>query len=63
MALRGGEAEEVRRETRLYCYVGGNWLVKFYASSNAEFDVEDAIDAFIRVGPWPNRGPASIALR
>ena len=53
----------VRRENRLYCYVGGDWLVKFYASSNAGFDVGEAIESFIRTGPWPNRGPASIAMR
>ena len=63
MALRSREEEAVRRESRLYCYVAGDWLVKYYASSNADFDVEDAIERFIRDGPWPNRGPASIALR
>jgi hypothetical protein len=54
---------QVRRENRLYCYVGGDWLVKFYASSNADFDVEAAIEAFIRDGPWPGRGVGAIALR
>jgi hypothetical protein len=63
LALRSPQAEEVNRDTRLYCYVGGDWLVKFYASSNSAFDADEAIDSFIRIGPWPNRGPASIAMR
>lgn len=62
LALRTSEPEEIRRDSRLYCYVGGDWFVKFYASSNASFDVAAAIDAFIAVGPWPGRGPGSIAL-
>jgi hypothetical protein len=63
MALLSGTPEDVRRESRLYCYVGDDWLVKYYASSNADFDVEAAIEAFIRDSPWPGRGPASIAMR
>jgi hypothetical protein len=63
MALRGSALEEVRRESRLYCYVGGDWLVKYYASSNAGFDVEAAIEAFTRDSPWPGRGPGSMAMR
>lgn len=63
MAIRGREREDVRRKSRLYCHVGGDWLVKVYASSNADFDVGEAIDAFLRSGPWPGRGPGSIAMR
>ncbi|MEA3013819.1 MAG: hypothetical protein QOD42_2364 [Sphingomonadales bacterium] len=63
MAIRGAEPEDVRRESRLYCHVGGDWLVKYYASSNAAFDVGDAIEAFIRDGPWPGRGAGGIAMR
>jgi hypothetical protein len=63
MALRSDTAEAVRRESRLYCYVGGDWLVKYYASSNAGFDVDGAIEAFTRDSPWPGRGPGSIAMR
>lgn len=62
VALRTPEPEEVRRDSRLYCYVGGDWFVKFYASSNASFDVAAAIDAFIAIGPWPGRGPGSVVL-
>lgn len=63
MALRSGTPEEVRRESHLYCYVGGDWLVKYYASSNAAFDVEAAIEGFIRDSPWPGRVAGSIAMR
>jgi hypothetical protein len=63
MALRSRTPEDVRRESRLYCYVGGDWLVKYYASSNAGFDVEEAIEAFIGDSPWPGRGAGSIAMR
>ena len=63
MALRSAEPEAVRRDTRLYCYVGGEWFVKYYSSSNVAFEVDDAIDAFIRDGPWPGRSSDSIALR
>jgi hypothetical protein len=63
MAIRGDAPEEVRRESRLYCYVGGDWLVKYYASSNVAFDVGEAIEAFLRDSPWPGRGPGGIAMR
>lgn len=63
MAIRTRTPEDVRRESRLYCYVGGDWLVKYYASSNAGFDVDEAIQAFTRDSPWPGRGPGSIAMR
>ena len=52
-----GRDQAVRSETNLYCYVAGRWLVKYRASSNAGFDVRDAIDSFIRSGPWPGRTP------
>lgn len=52
-----GREQEVRSETDLYCYVDGRWLVKYRASSNAAFDVREAIDTFIRTGPWPGRTP------
>ena len=55
--------EELRSESILYCYVGGDWLVKYRASSNAGFEVGAIIDEFIRLGPWPGRRPGEIALR
>ena len=63
--LRPGGAEDARSESRLYCYVGGDWLVKYRVSSNAgaQLDIGALIDEFIRLGPWPGRGAGSIALR
>jgi hypothetical protein len=52
-----GPEQEMRSETDLYCYVGGRWLVKYRASSNAGFDASEAVEAFIRAGPWPGRNP------
>lgn len=65
ITLRGDEPEAARSESRLYCYVGGNWLVKYRVSSNAgsTLDIGALIDAFIRDGPWPGRGAGAIALR
>ena len=63
LALRGPEPEEMRSESRLYCYVGGDWLVKYRISSTIDFEVDALIDDFIRIGPWPGRGAGSIALR
>lgn len=62
--LRGGP-EDARSESRLYCFVGGDWLVKYRVSSNAGtgLDVGALIDDFIRDGPWPGRGAGAIALR
>ena len=55
--------EELRSESILYCYVGGDWLVKYRATSSAGFETAAIIDEFIRLGPWPGRRPAEIALR
>ena len=52
-----GRVQEVRSETDLYCFVGGDWLVKYRATSNAGFDASRAIEQFIRSGPWPGRNP------
>lgn len=62
----GDEFVDIRRESLLYCYVGGDWLVKYFASASARFPVDEigpAIEAFVRDGSWPGRGPASIAMR
>ena len=62
----GEEFQQIRRESRLYCFVGGNWFVKYYVSASERFPVDEigpAIDAFIPAGPWPGRGAGAIALR
>jgi hypothetical protein len=41
---------------RLYCYVGGRWLVKYRATSPDGFPAGPALEQFIRTGPWPGRG-------
>ncbi len=65
LTLRSDEEENVRSESRLYCYVGGDWLVKYRVSSNADsaLDIGALIDEFIRIGPWPGRGAGSITMR
>ncbi len=52
-----GRNQEVRSETDIYCFVGGEWLVKYRGTSNAGFDASQAIEEFIRTGPWPGRTP------
>ncbi|MGZ8359532.1 MAG: hypothetical protein ACXWUX_03335 [Allosphingosinicella sp.] len=47
--------QPVRSEADLYCYVGGEWLVKYRATSQSGLDAADAIERFIRDGPWPGR--------
>jgi hypothetical protein len=57
-----GSEQEIRTEADLYCYVGGDWLVKYRASSHLGFDAAGAVESFIRTGPWPGRrAPASPA--
>ena len=58
-----GRAQEVRSEAILYCQVGGSWLVKYRATSNAGFDAGPAIESFIRAGPWPGRGSSETIAR
>ncbi len=50
--------QDVRSEARVYCYVGGDWLVKYRASSSEGMDVAAEIEAFIAQGPWPGRAAA-----
>ncbi len=58
-----GATTEIRSELHLYCYVGGDWLVKYRASAPAAVAVGDLVESFIRTGPWPGRGsPATVAL-
>lgn len=61
--LRGGRFEPARSETRVYCYVDGDWLVKYRISSTPGFEVGALVETLVREGPWPGRGPGSIAMR
>lgn len=51
--------QDIRSEAWLYCYVGGDWLVKYRASSSEGMDATADIEAFIAQGPWPGRAPAA----
>lgn len=52
----GGGVEDLRSESRLYCFVGGDWLVKYRISSSAGVDARAEIETFIRTSAWPGRG-------
>lgn len=53
-----GRRQPVRSEARLYCYVGGRWLVKYRATANDGFaDPSVELERFIAQGPWPGRAP------
>ena len=55
--------QEVRSEAHLYCYVGGDWLVKYRVTAPVAVDGQADIADFIRRGPWPGRESAeTIAL-
>ena len=51
----GADVQQVRSETYLYCFVGGDWLVKYRATSHLDLDATSAVETFIRSGPWPGR--------
>lgn len=60
--VRDGSAQAVTSEYHLFCFVGGDWLVKYRATATAGFPIADAVRGFIVSGPWPGRGdPASTA--
>jgi hypothetical protein len=50
--------QEIRSEAHLYCYVGGDWLVKYRVSAPVAVETRAAVEAFIRNGPWPGRTSA-----
>jgi hypothetical protein len=47
--------QEIRSEAHLYCYVGGDWLVKYRVTAPVAVETRRAVEAFIRNGPWPGR--------
>lgn len=60
-----GSEQDVRSEIDLYCHVGGQWQVKYRATSPAALDATQDIETFIRTGPWPGRAadPDTIAFQ
>ncbi|MFL6845949.1 MAG: hypothetical protein ACJ8ER_13840 [Allosphingosinicella sp.] len=55
--------QEIRSEAHLYCYVGGDWLVKYRVSAPAAVETRGPVESFIRNGPWPGRNAADTVLR
>lgn len=49
------KVQQIRSEAHLYCYVGGDWLVKYRVSAPAAVKTRRPVEAFIRNGPWPGR--------
>ncbi len=47
--------QDIRSEAHLYCYVGGDWLVKYRVSAPIGVKTDKAVKQFIRNGPWPGR--------
>ncbi|HEX8623277.1 MAG TPA: hypothetical protein VF718_15015 [Allosphingosinicella sp.] len=47
--------QDIRSEAHLYCYVGGDWLVKYRVSAPVAVETRGPVEAFIRNGPWPGR--------
>lgn len=47
--------QEIRSEAHLYCYVGGDWLVKYRVSAPVSVETRGRVETFIRDGPWPGR--------
>lgn len=58
-----GEIQAVRSEAHLYCYVGGNWFVKYRITAPIAVTAPGAVDTFLRTGPWPGRGSARNVAR
>lgn len=56
MRFNGAE-QEVRSEVDLYCYVRGDWMVKYRVTSAMAVPAAAPIAEFIRTGPWPGRKP------
>jgi hypothetical protein len=52
------DEQEIRSEAHLYCYVGGDWLVKYRVSAPAAVETRGPVESFIRNGPWPGRSSA-----
>ena len=50
--------QEIRSEAHLYCYVGGDWLVKYRVSAPVAVRANKQVKHFIRNGPWPGRSSA-----
>ena len=59
----GGKAQAIRSEAYLYCYVGGDWFVKYRVSAPVAVAAPGAVETFIRTGPWPGRASSETIAR
>jgi len=50
-----GTPQTIQSQIVVYCYVGGNWFVKYRASSLPGTDLNSALNGFIVAGPWPGK--------
>lgn len=51
-----GKPVTLRTDVVIYCYVAGNWFVKYRATSAADSDLNATLGQFITAtGPWPGR--------
>ena len=50
-----GTPAMLQSELVLYCYVGGNWFLKYRATSLPGTDLDGALTRFITAGPWPGK--------
>ena len=50
--------QPIRSEAHLYCYVGGDWMVKYRISAPVAVKAGNQVRRFIRNGPWPGRSSA-----
>jgi hypothetical protein len=50
-----GTPQTLQSQIAIYCYVGGNWFVKYRASSLPDTDLNNALNRFITSGPWPGK--------
>ena len=50
-----GAPQTLQSDLLLYCYVGGNWFVKYRSSSPPGTDSRSPLSQFVATGPWPGR--------
>jgi hypothetical protein len=54
--------QTVGSEAHLYCYVGGNWFVKYRVTSPEAVTMRGPVETFIRTRPWPGRGASELTV-
>jgi hypothetical protein len=59
----GDRVQPVRAEAHYYCYVAGAWQVKYRITTPVAVDGREAVERFIRTGPWPGRAMSETIAR